>query len=185
MGRALAVSVLLHAAALALLAAPGLALRPPARPPAAMDVRLREPPLAHVAAPAAAPVSTPVPTPRLMLPKETKLAASPHASAARTVAAAQRDGAPRSLSGAAAQAAHRQMAQALLYPREAIESGIEGEATVLLFLDDAGNAIAARLEASSGHAILDEAAVRAARTLRGLPEAAPREALLPVRFRLR
>ena len=77
------------------------------------------------------------------------------------------------------------MSRALLYPREAIEQGIEGEATVLLFLDESGNAIAARLEASSGHALLDDAAVRAARTLRGLPSGAPREALLPVRFRLR
>ena len=56
---------------------------------------------------------------------------------------------------------------------------------VLLFLDASGNAIAARLEASSGHALLDDAAVRAARTLRALPDSAPREALLPVRFRLR
>ena len=53
------------------------------------------------------------------------------------------------------------------------------------FLDDAGHVIAARLEASSGHPILDEAAVRAARTLHDLPAGAPREALLPVRFRLR
>jgi protein TonB len=77
------------------------------------------------------------------------------------------------------------LSRALLYPREAIERGIEGEATVLLFLDESGNAIAARLEASSGHALLDDAAVRAARTLRALPGGAPREALLPVRFRLR
>ncbi len=56
---------------------------------------------------------------------------------------------------------------------------------MLLVLDASGNAIAARLEASSGHALLDDAAVRAARTLHALPESMPREALLPVRFRLR
>ena len=56
---------------------------------------------------------------------------------------------------------------------------------MLLFLDASGNAIAARLEASSGHALLDDAAVRAARTLRSLPDSAPREVLFPVRFRLR
>ena len=33
--------------------------------------------------------------------------------------------------------------------------------------------------------LLDEAAVRAARTIRSLPASAPREAVLPVRFRLR
>ena len=55
----------------------------------------------------------------------------------------------------------------------------------MLFLDEAGNAIAARVEASSGHKLLDDAAVRAARGLRALPASAPREALVPVRFRLR
>jgi len=58
-------------------------------------------------------------------------------------------------------------------------------ALVLLFLDESGNAIAARIEASSGHALLDAAAVRAARTLRAMPASTPREAVLPVRFRLR
>jgi len=89
------------------------------------------------------------------------------------------------LAGEAARVAQAQLAQGLLYPLEAIERGMEGEATVLLFLDDAGNVIAARLESSSGHALLDGAALAAARGMRGLPASAPREALLPVRFRLR
>jgi protein TonB len=89
------------------------------------------------------------------------------------------------LAGEAARQANAQMAQELLYPPEAIARGLEGQALVLLFLDASGNAIAARLEASSGHALLDAAAVRAARTLHSLPDSAPREALLPVRFRLR
>ena len=89
------------------------------------------------------------------------------------------------LEGEAARRANAQMARELLYPPEAIARGLEGQALVLLFLDASGNAIAARLEASSGHALLDDAAVRAARTLRALPDSAPREALLPVRFRLR
>lgn len=89
------------------------------------------------------------------------------------------------LAGEAARKAGEQIAKELFYPTEAIERGLEGEALVLLFLDEAGNAIAARIEASSGHAILDVAAVRAARTLKSLPASAPREALVPVRFRLR
>ena len=89
------------------------------------------------------------------------------------------------LAGEAARAARAQIARELLYPLEAIDRGLEGEVLVMLFLDDSGNAVAARVETSSGHAILDEAAVRAARTLRSLPAAAPREALVPVRFRLR
>ena len=77
------------------------------------------------------------------------------------------------------------MAHELMYPLEAIERGLQGEVLVLLFLDASGNAIAARIESSSGHALLDDAAIRAARSLRSLPDNAPREALLPVRFRLR
>lgn len=89
------------------------------------------------------------------------------------------------LKGEAARRANAQLARELFYPPEAIARGLEGQALVLLFLDASGNAVAARLEASSGHALLDDAAVRAARTLRALPDSAPREALLPVRFRLR
>ena len=45
-------------------------------------------------------------------------------------------------------------------------------------------ALISRMAAGSGHALLDDAAVRAARTLRTLADSAPRLALLPVRFRL-
>ncbi|MCX7142107.1 MAG: energy transducer TonB [Proteobacteria bacterium] len=80
--------------------------------------------------------------------------------------------------------AEAQLARELLYPAEAIARGLEGRVMVLLFLDASGNPVAARVEASSGHALLDDAALRAARTLRALPKSVPREALLPVRFRL-
>ena len=168
MGWSLALSVLLHAGVMALVTGflPS-AMQAQRREHAALDVRLRDAP--EITLPPA-PVA-----PRLILPQKSQ----PHPSAARPPVAAQR------LSGEAARSARRQIADALLYPREAIEQGIEGEATVLLFLDEAGDAIAARLEASSGHALLDDAAVRAARGLRSLPTGAPREALLPVRFRLR
>ncbi len=71
------------------------------------------------------------------------------------------------------------------YPVEAISQGIEGEALVLVMLDPNGQVSAARIEESSGHRILDDAALRAVRALRSLPADAPRETLLPVRFRLR
>jgi len=180
MAWALLLSLLLHAGAVAILTVLLSSPAPPrGREPVALDVRLREPSPARPPELAAA-------APWLMLPKESlpnAIAARP-APAARArpqvllappgapgVAAAQRDGQPAGLSGEAARIAYRQMQRTLLYPREAVEQGIEGEATVLLFLDEAGNAIAARLEASSGHPLLDEAALRAA--------------LLPVRFRLR
>lgn len=71
------------------------------------------------------------------------------------------------------------------YPAEAIARGLEGEVNVLLIIDEGGHVAAARVEQGSGHPILDEAALRAARTLKSLPADAPRQTVLPVRFRLR
>ena len=71
------------------------------------------------------------------------------------------------------------------YPPEAIARGLEGEVLVLIIIDESGRVTAARVEQGSGHRILDDAALHAVRSLRSLPADAPREALLPVRFRLR
>ena len=177
LGWTLLLSILLHAALIEAFTRLDLSRRREA-PATALDVRMRETP-EQLKIPTPDPVASIAP--RLQLPKPTQA----NASAAQPVVAARRENASRSLSGEAARIAHVQLSRVLLYPREAIEQGIEGEATVLLFLDETGNAIAARLEASSGNALLDDAAVAAARTLRGLPGGAPREALLPVRFRLR
>jgi protein TonB len=180
LGRALALSILLHAALIEGITRLASSAPAPRRNAAALEVRLRDTP-ERIVAPAPGAPAGPI-APRLMLPRESQA----HASAApKPLPPAAHDQGPQGLAGAAARSAHGQLSRALLYPREAIERGIEGEATVLLFLDESGNAIAARLEASSGHALLDDAAVRAARTLRALPGGAPREALLPVRFRLR
>ena len=73
----------------------------------------------------------------------------------------------------------------LFYPEEAIRRGLEGEALVLLMLDESGQVVAARIEESSGHPLLDEAALRAVRRLRSLPADAPLESLLPVRFQIK
>jgi len=56
---------------------------------------------------------------------------------------------------------------------------------VLLVIDENGQVAATRLEQGSGHAILDEAALRAARSLKSLPADAPRQTVLPIRFRLK
>ncbi|MGE5470667.1 MAG: TonB family protein [Bacteroidota bacterium] len=79
----------------------------------------------------------------------------------------------------------KQSEAGLFYPAEAIAQGLEGEATVLLILDEHGQVAAARLEQGSGWRILDEAALRAVRALHSVPSDAPRETLLPVRFRLK
>lgn len=78
-----------------------------------------------------------------------------------------------------------QQGAGLFYPAEAIRLGLQGEALVLLILDTSGEVIAARLEESSGHPLLDDAALQAVRRLRSLPSDAPQETLLPVRFRIK
>ena len=78
-----------------------------------------------------------------------------------------------------------QQREGLFYPEAAIDQGLEGEALVLLMLDQNGAVVAARIEQSSGHPLLDQAALRAVRRLHSLPADAPSESLLPVRFRLR
>lgn len=86
---------------------------------------------------------------------------------------------------AASQHLNKLNASGLFYPREAVARNIEGEVLILIIIDETGHVSAARVEESSGHKILDDAALRAVRSLRSLPADAPREALLPVRFRLR
>jgi protein TonB len=71
------------------------------------------------------------------------------------------------------------------YPAEAITRGLEGEVLVLLIIDESGKVSAARVEQGSGQPILDDAALRAVRSLQSLPADAPRQVVLPVRFRLR
>jgi periplasmic protein TonB len=184
LARALALSLVLHAALLASGARLAALLPSIARPPdLTLKVRLADP--------------LPAPRPELLMREDTPREAPPTAKPAtkpvgkRLVRppAEPKHAASASgvevLSGEPARRAREQIARELLYPLEAVERGLEGEVLVMLFLDDAGNAIAARVETSSGHRILDEAAVRAARTLRSLPASAPREARVPVRFRLR
>lgn len=177
LGRALAASILLHAA---LISVGVQELRP--RAPVALPPELT----VHLPPQAAQPV------PRLTRPEPQGDAAPLPPPPARPRPATKTErpplqvtDVPQRLSGEAAIKAAEQLARDLPYPPEAIERGLQGEALVMLFLDGSGNAIAARLERSSGHGILDEAALRAARRLRALPASAPREALLPVRFRLR
>jgi protein TonB len=175
LGRALAISLALHAAVIAggaQLAAPVPRIVPLSRSAQAdLTVWFRDPPVElDVPAP---------PRPRLLLPRNSSRNANAAAAVVPKAAPTVR------LTGEAAASAAEQLQRELPYPPEAIARGLQGEALVLLFLDAAGNVIAARIESSSGHALLDEAAVRAARSLRALPDSAPREALLPVRFRLR
>lgn len=133
-------------------------------------------------------VATPAPqaAPQLQLPDAVRRPAparerppAPARPTRRAIVVAPSAGQP------AVRAAQAQLARHLLYPAEAVRRGLEGEVQVLLVLDEAGDVLGARVERSSGHALLDEAAVAAVRELRGVPGAATGELLLPVRFKLR
>lgn len=92
---------------------------------------------------------------------------------------------PERLAGETLERTLGQLSQTLLYPPEAVRRGLQGEVVVLLELDAEGRVVAASVASGSGHAILDEAAVVAARRLGALgPSLAGKAILLPVRFRL-
>ena len=76
-------------------------------------------------------------------------------------------------------------AEGQFYPAESIARGEQGEVLVLMLLDEQGKVSAARVEQGSGYPLLDAAALRAVRSLSSLPADAPRQVVLPVRFRLR
>jgi len=75
------------------------------------------------------------------------------------------------------------------YPRAARRAGIEGRAIVRILIDASGNVLSVELASSSGHDILDNAALEAARSVKHVP-AAPdslrwgeRHIKVPFRFR--
>lgn len=168
---ALIVSLLFHLLPfVSELIAPPTAPLPPLPSPA-MTAELRPPPL-----PAAPP---------LLLPEEPiEKAAKPKLLQAEAKPAAT-SGKPRRWEDEVSKQFRKQAEQGLYYPAEAIVQGLQGEAIVLMIISENGQISAARIEQSSGHRLLDEAALRAVRSLRSLPADAPREALLPVRFSLR
>lgn len=165
---ALLFSLLAHLA----LALPDLLPPPrPAPPPPPLLARLQAPP-----APATVPLTLPEPEPAVSAPPARPAAAKP---AKRPPEKARHDW---------QQEIRRQFKEqeqrGEFYPPEAIALGLEGEVLVRLLLTPDGSVSAARVEQSSGHPLLDAAALRAVRALRALPADAPRETLLPVRFRL-
>ncbi len=80
--------------------------------------------------------------------------------------------------------AQRQLNRHVFYPQEAIDRGLEGEVKLRLLLDERGRVIEAAVLAGSGHAVLDRAALDAARQIGRVDAGGARELLLPVVFRL-
>ena len=108
---------------------------------------------------------------------------------ARVVRSAGRNSAaipaPRPVRTAAATSKEKRIDNLLrFYPPEAIRQGLEGEAIVMLRISGSGDVLGAEIAKSSGHVILDEAALRAIRAAPRFPPG-PREMLFPVTFALR
>jgi protein TonB len=121
------------------------------------------------------------PAPPLHLPEPSTRSAPPP----RPPSAQEQRSAPKTWTQSIREQLKKLDAAGQFYPGEAITQGLEGEVQVLLIIDENGNVVATRIEQGSGHPILDDAALRAARSLKSLPSDAPRQTVLPVRFRLR
>lgn len=92
---------------------------------------------------------------------------------------------PKPAPAAAADAsAKREVSKHVYYPPEAIAQGLQGEVRLLVALDRGGKVVQAKVIISSGHAILDQAAVRAAYAIGRLPHAGALDLVLPVIFKL-
>ncbi len=121
---------------------------------------------------------------RLPLPEETGVPADRVSTEpGDAAAAAARPTKPQRLAGAPLRQAQAALSQHLFYPPEAITRGLEGEVILLLSMSDTGQLAAVELARSSGHALLDQAALDAARRIGSLP-GARRQMLFPVSFRL-
>jgi protein TonB len=199
---ALAGSLLLHGALIALprwkpRAAPDLA---------SLTVRLVAPPVVVPAAPAPAPAPGPEaatperaraepPSPSAATREATrKSAREPERSRAPSREArpppapvpplAQPRPAPEPMPQKDLQAVYERLAQDdQLYPEEAIRRGLSGEVVLIVEIGAGGRIVGASVATSSGHRILDDAALRAVRRLGGLGTGnAGRSFLLTIRF---
>ena len=140
-----------------------------------MQASLRPPP-----PPAAAPPDIP-----LILPKPPQDRPPEKPAKAEKKPPEQTASAPKTWTQAVRQQLKKLHEEGRFYPEEARRNGIEGTALVFMLIDPSGKVVAARIEESSDYTILDEAALRAGRSLHSLPADAPQETVLPVRFRLR
>lgn len=179
---ALGASLAIHAAALALgdLASRILGV-PAARAPPVLEVRLEAPRRMEMTASPAVIKNTlddgPAPVPRKPLPRRPP--GEPRGTVARLAQPAEP--LPENELGATLD----RLSETLLYPPEALRRGLEGEVVLLLDLGEGGRITGASVASSSGHAILDDAAIRAVLRLGSLgPGASGKAVLLPVRFRI-
>lgn len=135
-----------------------------------------------------APKHAPAPNPSIearlvpLTPAET-MAESTSTEAASAEAKPPLVAPPRAMRGRSLQRAQTALSAHLFYPPEAIAQGLEGEVILLLTLAEGGRLVSATVARSSGHPVLDQAALNAARRIGALP-GNPRQTLFPVSFRL-
>ena len=91
---------------------------------------------------------------------------------------------PKAAAKREVQIAQKKLSQHLFYPPEAIARGIEGEVRLIVKLSADGAVDNVSIAASSGHPLLDNAAIKAAYAMGSLTGATSRELILPVIFRL-
>lgn len=161
---ALAISLLLHVALL-LPAGWRTATRRAAPPPLAVLLPVPQP--------------SPAPIP----PEPSPPPDSAPAGAVSPELTFERAAPPRELRGQALSAALKALAREEFYPREAIARGLEGRVVLLLTLNGNGRLTGIEVASSSGHGMLDDAAVKAATRI-GAFSTRSRQVLLPVEFRL-
>ncbi len=82
------------------------------------------------------------------------------------------------------QTARKKLSKNQFYPPEAIAQNIEGDVRLIIKLSDNGSVDDVIVASSSGHAILDNAAIKAAYAMGKLTGVTSRELILPVIFRL-
>lgn len=132
----------------------------------------------------------PLPAPRIevrLAPGATPVAmadaVSTEANPADTVIPEHLSAPPRRLQGVALRRAQAALSKHLFYPPDAIARGLEGDVLLLLSLSDSGQIVSAAVARSSGHTVLDQAALDATTNIGALPGNA-RQTLFPVSFRL-
>lgn len=82
------------------------------------------------------------------------------------------------------QIAKKKLSTTQFYPIQAVEHGIEGDVRLILTLSADGSVEGVTIAASSGHPLLDNAAIKAAYAMGKLTGVTSRELILPVSFRL-
>jgi protein TonB len=117
--------------------------------------------------------------------KEDKPTTPPPAPEKRAEPVAKPKPAQKPSANNAIAAAQKKLSKHLYYPPEAITAGLEGEVRLRLSLDEKGHIVDADVAATSGHAVLDKAALRAAWAMGSVEGADKRAVILPVVFRLR